>query len=140
MITIAVCLIYYGIAVWLYQMYLWVSDGQWVSIPVLTAWKAVFGTPATDHSVLGILTRWFLDWPLSLTLLALGVAIISAALGLRQGSQARRLQLRRKWAAEQCEQAGYTPWEVPKVLAELEAPPTAGRGARKQRVGKQRVG
>ncbi len=135
MITIAVCLIYYGIAVWLYQMFLWVSDGQWVSIPVLAAWRALFGTPATDHSVLGMLARWFLDWPLSLTLLVLGVGIISAVLSLRQGSRARRFQRRRKWVAEQCEQAGYTPWEVPKVLANLEAPPPAKHGGRKQHVG-----
>jgi len=135
MITIAVCLIYYGIAVWLYQMFLWVSDGQWVSIPVLAAWKAVFGVPETDRSVLGMLGRWFLDWPLSLALLVLGVAIISVALSVRQGGHTRRLRLRRKWVAEQCEQAGYTPWEVPKVLADLEAPPATGHEDRKQRVG-----
>ncbi len=123
MITVAICLIYYGIAVWLYQMYLWVLDGRWVSIPVLAVWKVVFGSPATDRSMLGTLARWVLDWPLSLTLMVLGVSIISAALIIRQGVRARRLQLRRKWVAEQCEQSGYTPWDVPKVLAELEAPP-----------------
>ena len=84
MITVAICLIYYGIAVWLYQMYLWVLDGRWVSIPVSAVWKVVFGSPATDRSMLGTLARWVLDWPLSLTLIVLGVGIISAALIIRR--------------------------------------------------------
>ncbi len=133
MITIAICLIYYGIAVWLYQVHLWISGGQWVSIPVMSAWRVAFSVPATDYSMLGRLSRWFLDWPLSLTLLALGVGILATVLGLRQANQKRRHLLRRQWIAEQCEQAGYTPWNVPKVLADFDASQTPHHGRRKQR-------
>jgi hypothetical protein len=135
MITIAICLIYYGIAVWLYQMYLWVSTGKWVSITVLTAWKIVFGTPEADRSMLGTLAQWFLNWPLSLSLLALGAGVLLVFVAWRAGDRAYRHRLRRKWAAEQCEQAGYTSWDVPKVLADLEASSTLNQDGRKQRFG-----
>ncbi len=135
MITFAICLIYYGIAVGLYQVHLWISGGHWVPIPVSVAWRVAFGLPATDHSVIGIAARWALDWPLSLTLLLLGAGILAAIRGARWARESRRHQLRRKWIAEQCLQAGYTPWNVPKVLADLEAPPSADRGGGKQGFG-----
>lgn len=135
MITFAICLIYYGIAVWLYQVHLWVSGGHWVPIPVSVAWGAAFGMPTIDHSVFGVLARWALDWPLSLTLLAVGVGILAAIAGLRRAGKTRRHQLRRQWIAEQCVQAGYTPWNVPKVLTNLDAPPPVDHGGGKQGFG-----
>ncbi len=123
MITIAICLVYYGIAVWLYQVHLWISGGNWVSIPVSVAWRAVFAMPTPDQSILGILARWSLNMPLSLTLLVVGAGTLAAIAGLRRAGETRRHQLRRQWISEQCEQAGYTPWNVPKVLADLDAPP-----------------
>ena len=135
MITFAICLIYYGIAVWLYQVHLWISSGHWVPIPVMVAWRVAFGVPATDQSVFGYMTRWVLDLPLSLALLAVGLGILGTIAGLRRAGKARRQQMRRKWIAEQCEQAGYTPWTVPKVLADLEAPPPLDHGGGKQGFG-----
>ena len=69
MITICICLIYYGIALWLYQVYGWVSAGEWAPYPVLTAWPALFGSPAYK---LGPVAWWLLELPLSLVLLTVG--------------------------------------------------------------------
>ena len=120
MITVAICLIYYGIAVWLYQVHIWITQGQWRPMPVLVAWREAFGTPTLDQSTLGAIFQWFLTWPLSLTLLVGGVSVLMAVLSLRRLRAARDCQRRRKWIVEQCEQAGYTPWTVPKVLADLD--------------------
>ena len=120
MITVAICLIYYGIAVWLYQMHIWLTWGQWQPMPVLVAWRAAFGTPTLDHSALGAMAQWLLAWPLSLALLVGGLGLLGAVLGERRLREVRRRQRRRQWIAEQCQQAGYTPWTVPKVLAEME--------------------
>lgn len=135
MITIAICLIYYGVAVWVYQAYLWISSGRWVPIPVSVVWKVAFGVPAADRSLVGLLGRWLLDWPLSLALLALGVCILALVVGLRRARAGHRHRQRRKWIAEQCAQAGYTPWNVPKVIADFEAPPPLDRGGGKQGFG-----
>jgi len=135
MITIAICLIYYGIAVWLYQVHLWYSNGHWVSIPVLVAWREGFGTPTTSHTFLGELFTWFLNWPLSLALLTLGIGILSTILGLRRLYAARRRIMRQKWIAEQCAQAGYQPWTVPKVLADLETTAAYGEAGDRLRAG-----
>lgn len=133
MITIAICLVYYGIAVWLYQVYLWSSSGHWVSIPVMAAWQAGFGVPATDHTLLGTVSRWLLDWPLSLAFLVLGVGILAAVAGLRRWRAGRSRTMRRKWITEQCAEAGYKPWSVPKILADLEtSAPLREAGGRRQ--------
>jgi hypothetical protein len=135
MITIAICLIYYGIAVWLYQLHLWYSSGHWVSIPVMVAWREAFGVPAASHTTFGQLLAWMLDWPLSLALLMLGIGILSTIGGLRRLNSARRRVVRQKWIAEQCAQAGYQPWTVPKVLADLETNAVHGEAGERLRTG-----
>ncbi len=45
MITVGICLIYYGVALWGYQLYGWFADGEWNPYPVMAAWKALFGRP-----------------------------------------------------------------------------------------------
>ena len=133
MITIAICLIYYGAAVWLYQVHLWFSIGHWVPIPVMVAWRAGFGVPEADHTISGTILSWFLSWPLSLTLLALGGSILAAVAGVRRLRAVLFQQRRQKWMAEQCAQAGYRPWTVPKVLAGLEASAPMTRAEDKRR-------
>jgi len=120
MITVAICLIYYGIAVWLYQVHIWLTQGQWQPMPVSAAWRVAFGMPTSNHSALTALAQWFLTWPLSLALLLAGLGLLGAVLGLRRLREVRNHQRRRRWIAEQCQQAGYTPWTVPKVLAEMD--------------------
>ncbi len=134
MITIGICLIYYGAAVWLYQVHLWFSSGHWVPIPVMVAWRAGFGVPNVDHTLFSTVFGWFLSWPLSLTLLALGGGILASVAGVRRLRAALFHQRRQKWMAEQCAQAGYKPWTVPKVLAELEASAPPIRAGDKRRV------
>ncbi|MHA1599690.1 MAG: hypothetical protein ACTSW2_02600, partial [Alphaproteobacteria bacterium] len=108
------------------------TGGRWVAVPVLAAWKTAFGVPSADHSVLGVMASWALDWPLSLTLLISGVGILAAIAVLRWAREKRRRQLRRKWISDQCTQAGYTPWNVKKVLADLDASPPLNHGRREQ--------
>lgn len=135
MITIAVCLIYYGIAVWLYQVHLWYSSGHWVSIPVMVAWREGFGVPEFSHTLFGELYRWLLNWPLSLALLMLGVGLLAAITGLRRLSASRGRRQRQKWVTEQCAQAGYQPWTVPKILADLENSTPHGEAGDRLRAG-----
>ena len=117
MITIGICLIYYGIAVWLYQVYGWVSTGEWAPYPVLAAWQALFGAPAYK---LGPVMWWLLELPLSLVLPATGFGIIGLVFGLRRIGRARRGQLRRKWVAEQCKVTGRHAWAIPELVAKIE--------------------
>ncbi len=117
MITIGICFIYYALALWIYQVYGWVSAGEWVPYPVLVAWQALFGTPAYK---LGPVVWWLLELPLSLVLLATGLGIIGLVFGLRRLGRARRGQLRRKWIAEQCKIIGRHAWAIPKLVGKIE--------------------
>ncbi len=117
MITIGICLIYYGVALWIYQVYGWVSAGEWAPYPVLVAWQALFGTPAYT---LGPVVWWLLGLPLSLVLPATGLGIIGLVFGLRRIGRARRGHLRRKWVAAQCKKIGRHAWAVPELVANFE--------------------
>ena len=131
MITIGICLIYYGLALWLYQLHLWLSNDRWQAFPVSRAWQAFFGTPQLGHSPLDAVGRWLLDWPLSLVLILTGLSILGTVLACRRAAEGRRHRLRRKWIAEQCAKTGYRPWNMPRVLAELDEP--LPRAAKKER-------
>ena len=135
MITFGICLIYYGIALFLYQIYGWLSAGVWAPFPVSRAWEGFFGAPGLENPIIDDLMNWFLAWPLSLALLAGGVGVLGAAFGVRRIMERRRNRLRLKWLLEQCEAAGYKPWAVPKVIRELDDRLNNEKIARQEKLG-----
>ncbi len=112
MITVGLCLIYYGVALWGYQLYGWFADGEWTPYPVMAAWKALFGRPDLSWPIAGPVMDWFMNWPLSLALTVLGCTVLGTVTGVRQHARARLRRLRCKWVAEQASAAGYQPWTV----------------------------
>ena len=120
MITVGICLIYYASALWLFQIYAWISDGVWTPYPVSAAWQSFFGQPSISLPVVDMVWVWFMDWPLTLALVILGLALIGSKLGIRRLRAIRQGQIRRKWVAEQCDAAGFQSWLIPSMVAKFE--------------------
>ena len=120
MITVGLCFIYYGVALWGYQLYGWFADGEWNAYPVMAAWRAAFGRPDLSWPIAGPVLEWFMSWPLSLALMVLGCAVLGTVTGNRQYARARLRRLRRKWMAEQASAAGYQPWTISRAVDEMD--------------------
>jgi hypothetical protein len=120
MITFGICLIYYGIALFLYQLYGWLSVGVWIPFPVRRAWEGFFGSPHPSSAPIDALVNWLLAWPLGLALLIAGLSILTLVFVTKRVLQLRRDKVRRKWILEQCAAVGYRPWALPRVLRELD--------------------
>ena len=112
MITIGLCLIYYGVALFGYQLYGWFTAGEWASYTVLAAWISFFGRPDLSYPVFGPAVAWLMEWPLSLALITLGSSILASVTGFRHHGRLRLVRLRSKWLAEQAEAAGYKSWTI----------------------------
>ncbi len=112
MITIGLCLIYYGVALFGYQLYGWFAEDAWSSYSVLAAWISFFGRPDLSFPVIGPAIAWFLEWPLSLALISLGLTLLCSVTGFRQHARRRMVRLRAKWFAENASAAGYQPWTI----------------------------
>ncbi len=120
MITFGICLIYYGIALFLYQLYGWLSVGVWIPFPVRRGWEGFFGSHHVTGGFFNGLVDWLLTWPLSLALLLAGLSILALVYVIKRAFQLRRDKVRRKWILEQCAAVGYRPWALPRVLRELD--------------------
>ncbi len=112
MITIGLCLIYYGVALFGYQTYGWFAEDAWSSFSVLAAWISFFGRPDLSYPVIGPATAWFMEWPLSLALISLGLMLLCSVAGFRQNTRRRLVDLRSKWFAENAAAAGYELWTI----------------------------
>ncbi len=112
MITISLCLIYYGVALFGYQLYGWFAEGEWSPFSVLAAWISFFGRPDLSFPVIGPAIAWFMEWPLSLVLIATGLTVMCSVAGFRQHARLRLVRLRAKWFAESASAAGYEPWTI----------------------------
>ncbi len=112
MITIGLCLIYYGVALFGYQLYGWFTEDVWNSYSVLAAWISFFGRPDLSFPVVGPAFAWFMAWPLSLALIFLGLTMLCSVTGFRQHARRRLVRLRAKWFAENASAAGYAPWTI----------------------------
>jgi hypothetical protein len=68
-----------GFAVFLYQLYLWLKLGQWISMPLSTVfqWLGFDYSSVTDFAWIGVqkLVVWSLDLPLSAMSIVAGFAI-----------------------------------------------------------------
>jgi hypothetical protein len=68
-----------GVGVFLYQIYLWLKLGQWVSMPLSTmiVWLGFDFSSVTNITWIGIqkLVVWSLDLPLSIVSIIAGLAI-----------------------------------------------------------------
>ncbi|RMD62667.1 MAG: hypothetical protein D6826_06845 [Alphaproteobacteria bacterium] len=133
MITFGICLIYYGIALFLYQANGWLTAGRWTPFPVLRAWEAFFGIPHIAPGPFQPLALWFLNWPLSLALLFGGVVVLGLVFACQRLREVRRRRARRRWIEEQCTAMGYRPWAVPALLREIDREMIAEAQARKER-------
>ena len=120
MITISICLIYYSVALFLYQVYGWLSLGVWTQFPVVRAWEGFFGAPGLAAAPFDSFLPWFMALPLSLVLLFGGVSLLAMIYGFRLLAEKRRDRMRIKWILKQCKAAGYKPWAVPRVIRELD--------------------
>lgn len=120
MITLAICLIYYGFALFLYQANGWFVEGRWTPFPVRRAWEAYLGSPSIETPLLRQASDWFFSWPLSVTLALMGCLLLALVFATRHLRGARHDQLRRRWLTEQVSAAGYQSWAMPKVLGALE--------------------
>ena len=119
MITLGLCLIYYGVAVFGYQLYGWFTGNVWNSYSVLSVWGNLFERPDLSSSVIGPMVAWFMGWPLSLALIALGLTILCSITALRQHARLRLARLRSKWYAENALAAGYKPWTIEKAAEDF---------------------
>lgn len=135
MITFGICLIYYGIALFLYQLYGLVFRGVWTPYPVQRIWEGLFGVPHGRASALDSLFDWFMAWPASLALLSIGLGVLGAVYLYRRAAELRRARLRRKWVVEQCADLDYKPWAVPKVLQDLDERMQAEKLAQREEAG-----
>lgn len=121
MITLGICLIYYGIALFLYQVNGWWTEGRWAPFPVRRAWEAWFGSPLVESPFLRMLSDWLLSWPLSVALALLGCLLLAGVFATRHARKLRRDHLRLRWLNEQASAAGYHAWAMPKVLDALQS-------------------
>ena len=112
MITIGLCLIYYGVALFGYQLYGWFAEDAWNSYSILAAWISFFGRPDLSFPVIGPTIAWLMAWPLSLALIFLGLTVLCSVTGFRQHTRLRLVRLRSKWFAENASAAGYEPWTI----------------------------
>ncbi len=119
MITIGLCLIYYGVALFGYQLYIWFAENAWDSYSILAAWISFFGRPDLSFPVIGPAIAWFMEWPLSLVLISLGLTLLCSVTGLRQHARRRLVRLRAKWFAENASAAGYEPWTIKAAVREF---------------------
>jgi hypothetical protein len=120
MITVGLCLIYYGVALWGYQLYGWFADDEWIPYSVMGAWIAFFGRPDLSWPVIGPAIEWVMGLPLSLALILVGGGILCTITGVRQYARARLRRLRTKWVAEQASAAGYKPWTIPRAVNDFQ--------------------
>ena len=90
MITFGICLIYYGIALCLYQTNGLLLRGVWTPFPVSRAWEPFFGMPTPDSPALAWLVDWLLAWPLSLALIVVGLSILGLVASARWAAERRR--------------------------------------------------
>jgi hypothetical protein len=121
MITIGVCFVYYGIALFLYQVYGWWDDGRWTAYTVLRAWHVAFDAPMpTDAALVGPLVAWIATWPFSLMLLLFGAGLIGSVFAQRALVARWKARRDRRWLAAECNELGYQKWTIPHVVAELE--------------------
>ena len=119
MITLSLCLIYYGVALIGYQLYGWFAEDAWNSHTVLTAWVNLFGRPDLSFPVIGPATAWFMEWPLSLALISFGLTLLCSVTGFREHARRRLVRLRAKWFAESAKAAGYQPWTIKGAVREF---------------------
>ncbi len=112
MITIGLCLIYYGVALFGYQLYGWFAEGEWSSFTVLAAWISFFGRPDLSYPVIGPTLAWLMEWSLSLALISLGLMLLCSVAAFRQHARLRLVRLRSKWFAESASAAGYEAWTI----------------------------
>jgi hypothetical protein len=121
MITTGLCLVYYGLGLLVYQLYGWLVEGRWTSYSVHSLWQA-FGwdTPAFQWQGVNAVVQWLLAWPLSLTLILVGAAVIGLVFASRWLRSKRDSQQRRRWITEECREMGYSEWKVPEVLAQFD--------------------
>ena len=52
MITLGLCLIYYGVAIFGYQLYGWFAENEWNSYSALASWINLFGRPDLSFPVI----------------------------------------------------------------------------------------
>ena len=131
MITFGICLLYYGIALFLYQVHGWLTYGVWVPFPVARLWEGFFGVAGNGTAFEGLL-NWLLSWPARLALLRMGLAILTSVFLSRRAAELHRDKVRRKWILEQCAALGYKPWAIPKVLRELDDRIRAEKAAQRE--------
>ncbi len=112
MITIGLCLIYYGVALFGYQLYGWFAEGEWNSFSVLAAWISFFGRPDLSLPIIGPAIAWLMEWPLSLALIVQGLTVLCTVAGVRRRARRRLVRLRSKWFAESASAAGYKAWTI----------------------------
>ena len=65
MITFCICLIYYGVALFVYQVHGWLNAGIWTPFPVRRVWEGFFGSPQPTATPVDALVDWLLAWPMT---------------------------------------------------------------------------
>lgn len=126
--TVGLCFIYFGMAIFGYQSYIWISDGTWVSYSVMSLWQTVLATPRFDGSALDAALNGAFHLPAAAFFLLAGVGILAAVHGLRGIADLHAAWGRRQWIADQCRKMGYYEWSIPGVLASFDrnGPASAG--------------
>ena len=119
MITLGLCLIYYGVALFGYQLYGWFAQDAWNSHSVQSAWIKLFGRPDLSAPVIGPAIAWLMEGPLSLTLITFGLGLLCCVAGFREHARRRLIRLRAKWFAESALAAGYQPWTIQGAVREF---------------------
>jgi|GEM_PF-2173627 len=120
MITLGICFLYYAVALFGYQIYLWISEGHWTAFPISRGWHALFGTPHFEWAFLDGLVQGLLALPLALSFLVGGLTMLGSVFAARHFTVLYKKRLRRRWVLQQCGKLGFYPWSIPAVLSKLD--------------------
>lgn len=119
MTTIGMCFIYWGLGVFGYQLYNYFAYENWQSFGIKHVWH-LFGGDILGSTIDVGMLRFFLDLPLSITLFAIGILILSSTLIHQKVSEHHEWRMRRSFFRKQVKQVNTTAWNAKAILAEMD--------------------
>jgi hypothetical protein len=119
MTTIGMCFIYWALGVFGYQIYNYLAYDAWQSFGVKHVWH-LFGGEIIGSTIDTGVLRFFLELPLSITLVMIGILILSSTLIRQKIADQREWSIRRKFFRKQVKEVNTTAWNAKAMLEEMD--------------------